>query len=368
MRVLLINGVCGIKSTGRICTDIALDYEAQGHEVKIAYGREYVPAEFEKYAVRIGNDRDAKLHALGSRIFDNAGFMSSQTTKSFLQWADNYDPDLLWLHNLHGYYINIKQLFQWIKSRPEMQVKWTLHDCWAFTGHCCHFSWCGCNRWKTQCEKCPQKKDYPKSLFLDQSKKNYQMKKAIFTGVSGLEIITPSHWLADIVRDSFLGDYPVKVIYNQIDKNAFQYTPSDFRERYQLQDKIIVLGVASVWSERKGLDDFVKLRKLLDDKYAIVLVGIEQKDISDSFGEIIGIARTDSKKELASIYSAADYYFNASKEETFGLTTLEAISCGTKAIVYAGTACEEIADKYGGIVVPQDIQFVYETIKNHAEV
>lgn len=173
MRVLLINSVCGIRSTGRICADLAEQYEKDGHEVKIAYGRiEQVPEKYQKYAVRIGNAFDNKIHGLRTRILDEHGFGSKKVTKDFLKWADEFNPDLLWLHNIHGYYINVELLFEWIKKRPNMQVKWTLHDCWVFTGHCAHFVAVGCEQWKTKCITCKEKHSYPASKIRSNCKKN----------------------------------------------------------------------------------------------------------------------------------------------------------------------------------------------------
>ena len=362
MRVLMINVVCGIRSTGRICTDLAAGLEAEGHEVRIAYGRETVPEQYRKYAVRIGNDWDVRLHGVRSRTLDQHGLGSRGATRRFLAWADEYDPDLLWLHNIHGYFINYELLFDWIKGRPDMQVKWTLHDCWAFTGHCSHFTAVKCDRWKTGCERCPEKKRYPASLLLDNSKDNYARKRAAFTGVKNMTLITPSRWLADLVKESFLREYPVEVHYNTIDTDVFKPTPGDFRERYGLTDKKIVLGVASVWTDRKGLDDFVELSKMLDDDYKIVLVGLTPRQIKALPPKILGLPRTNSTRELAEIYTAADVFVNPSKEETFGLTTVEAISCGTKAIVYKGTACEEIVGTKKGITVEQNVSSVFHVI------
>ena len=172
MKVLMINSVCGIRSTGRICTDLASELEAQGHQVRIAYGRESVPEQYTKYAVRIGNEWDVRLHGVRSRLLDEHGLSSKSATKRFLKWAEEYDPDLLWLHNIHGYYINYELLFDWIKGRPKMQVKWTLHDCWAFTGHCSYFTVARCEQWKTGCTHCVQKKRYPASLLVDNCRKN----------------------------------------------------------------------------------------------------------------------------------------------------------------------------------------------------
>ncbi len=335
MKLLFINSVCGIGSTGRICTDLAQKYESQGHEVKIAYGRNgYVPEKYQKYAVRIGTDLDVKIHGVISRLFDAHGLGSKSATKKFLEWAEEYKPDLLWLHNIHGYYINYELLFEWIKKHPEMEVKWTLHDCWTFTGHCSYFTFAGCDKWKTNCENCPQKKSYPTSFFFDRSQDNFDRKKQVFTGVKNMTLITPSKWLADLVKQSFLKEYPIEVRYNTIDTNIFKPTPSNFREKYGLQNKKIILGVASVWEERKGLRDFLWLSEKLDDSYQIVLVGLSQKQLDTLPKNIIGIRRTNSPKELAEIYTAADVFANPTYEDNYPTTNLEAQACGTPTITY----------------------------------
>ena len=393
MRVLLINSVCGIRSTGHICTDLAQQFEKEGHEVKIAYGRvDEVPEQFQKYAVRIGTDMDLKLHALRTRILDEHGFGSKRATKEFLKWAEEYDPDLVWMHNIHGYYINVEMLFAWIKSRPQMQVKWTLHDCWAFTGHCSHFVAVGCEQWKTLCTTCQETHSYPASKLKSNCKNNYERKKNAFTGVKDLTLITPSKWLAGLTRESFLGEYPVEVHYNTIDTAVFKPTPNNFKEKYSIGKKKIVLGVASTWTARKGLYDFVKLSEMLDSNYIIVLVGISQEefvmkknndnikampntsltDITRSIETNVGIAipsninilyqtiteqkenadkkekagilcipRTNNPKELAEIYTAADIFVNPTYEDTYPTVNLEARACGTQVITYNIGGCVE---------------------------
>ena len=327
MKVLFINSVCGIGSTGRICTDLAQQLEAEGNEVKIAYGRKgTVPEQFQKYAVRIGTDFDCKMHAIQTRLFDTHGFGSKHATKEFLKWAEEYKPDLVWLHNLHGYYINVEMLFDWIKKHPEMQVKWTLHDCWAFTGHCSY---------------CSKLRRYPACFAMSSVSKNFERKRKAFTGVKNMTLITPSKWLADLTRQSFLKEYPVEVHYNTIDTSIFKPTPSDFRERYGLQDKIIVLGVANVWEDRKGLFDFYKLAEMLDDRYAIVLVGLSEKQIKDLPKNIKGIQRTNSPQELAAIYTAADVFVNPTYEDNYPTVNLEAQACGTPVITYDTGGCRE---------------------------
>ena len=337
-------------------------YMAQGHECRIAYGRESVPQQYMRYAYRIGTQWNVRWNALKARVWDNEGFNAKSETIKFLKWADQYDPDLLCLHNLHGYYINLELLFNWIKKRSHMKVEWTLHDCWTFTGHCAHFSFVGCEKWKTGCHHCTQTDRYPMSVLRDASNKNYFRKKTLFCGVRNMTLITPSKWLADLVKASFLKEYPVRIVYNTIDKTVFKPTPSDFLEHYGLQDRFVVLGVASAWDERKGLDDFVELSRRLEDTFQIVLVGLSEKQRKQVPGNILCIPATDSPRELAQIYTAADVFLNPSKEETFGLTTVEALACGTYPVVYKGTACEEIVALYGGSAVEQNLDAVTETI------
>ena len=352
MKYLFINSVCGIRSTGRICTDLARNLESEGHIVKIAYGREpNVPIDSQKYAVKIGNDLDLKMHALKTRLLDEHGLGSKRATKSFLEWANSYNPDVLWLHNIHGYYINYELLFEWIKSRPQMHVKWTLHDCWAFTGHCSYFTLVKCEQWKTHCSYCPQKKCYPGSILKDSSYSNYERKKKAFTGVVDMTLITPSKWLADLVKQSFLREYPVEVHYNNIDTSVFKPSPSNFRERYKLEGKKVILGVASVWDERKGLNDFFKLHKVLDDKYVIVLVGLSEKQLVNLPNGIIGILRTNSPYELAEIYTAADVFFNPTYEDNYPTVNLEAEACGTRVVTYRTGGAPETIKRTDSVVI-----------------
>lgn len=362
MKILFINSVCGIGSTGRIVTGLAEQYMSEGHTCRISYGRMTAPKKYSLITYKIGTELQVIKNAIKARVLDNEAFNAIKETKKFIKWANNYNPDVLWLHNLHGYYMNIDLLFNWIKSRPHMQVKWTLHDCWAFTGHCVHFSVVRCNKWQYQCGDCPQRTEYPESYLKDNSITNYQMKMRAFTGVENMTIITPSQWLADLVKKSFLKEYPIQVVHNEIDRDVFKPTPGCFREKQNLENKYIILGVASIWGKRKGLDDFIKLSAMLDDNCRIVLVGLSKKQIKQLPNQIIGIQRTNSARELAEIYTAADVYVNTSKEETFGMTTIEALACGTPVVVYKDTACEEIANEYGGIVVEQNVEVLKDTV------
>ncbi len=361
MKYLFINSVAGFGSTGRIAAEKCRELMAQGHQCTLAFGRTMANCD-DIPTVQIGSPLDCKLHGLRCRILDDHGFGSRNATRTFLQWVREYDPDVIWLHNLHGYYIHIGELFAYLRTCGK-QILWTLHDCWAFTGHCAYFDFVGCDKWKTGCHHCPEKKAYPQSLVLDGSESNYEKKKALFTGIPNLCLTVPSHWLKNRVEQSFLKDYPVEVIYNEVNRDLFKPTESTFRRDHGLEGKKILLGVASVWDRRKGLEDFVELSKLLDDQYKIVLIGLSQKQIQALPEQILGLPRTDSVEALAAAYSAANVFVNPSVEETFGLTTLEAHCCGTPSVVYENTACQEIAEQFGGIAVPRGARHLLEAVK-----
>lgn len=280
LRILFINTNCGVGSHGRICGELAEEYEKKGYECKIAYGRD-CSNKYSKYGYKIGNRISVYCDVLITRLFDAHEYSCSIATKKFLKWADDFNPDIVWLHNIHGYYLNYKLLFNWIKSKPNLIVKWTLHDAWAFTGHCGVFLTENCEKWKTGCNNCPLRWDYPESKVIDGSKRNYQRKQKAFTGVNNMTLITPSHWLADMVKLSFLKEYPVEVHHNRVDTTIFKPTSSDFRKKYDIVDKCLVLGVANVWPALKGLDDFLELAKMLDDNYVIALVGLSRQQIDD---------------------------------------------------------------------------------------
>lgn len=351
MKYLFINSVAGIGSTGRIVAETCRSLQQQGHQCVIAYGRDKANCD-DIETVCIGSPLDYKIHGVLNRITDRHGFYSRKATGKFLNWVREYDPDVVWLHNIHGYYLHLGLLFGYLKESGK-SIKWTLHDCWAFTGHCAYFDFAGCEKWKTGCHDCPQKKEYPATMLLDNSRRNYEDKKRLFTGLADVQLYVPSQWLADRVKQSFLGRYPVEVVYNTVNTDIFKPTPGTFRENHGLEGKKIALGVASVWDRRKGLEDFVTLAGKLPENWRIVLVGLADSQAEKMPSNVICIPRTNSPRELAEIYTAADVFVNLSVEETFGMTTLEALKCGTRPIVYAGTACEEVVNQFGGTAVAQ---------------
>ncbi|WP_027364665.1 glycosyltransferase [Desulfotruncus alcoholivorax] len=355
MKVLQINSVCGFGSTGRIVTDIASKLRENNIESYIAYGRQTLIDN--DNILKIGNKLDYYIHGGLTRLFDTHALLGSRTaTKRFIEQIKSIDPDIIHIHNLHGYYINIIILFNYLKQTGK-PVVWTLHDCWSFTGHCAYFSYVKCDKWIEGCHKCPQRTSYPASTFWDNSKRNYNIKKDLFTSLENMTIVTPSQWLADLVGKSFLSKYPVKVIHNGIDTDIFK--PVDgkpVREKLKIGNKFIILGVASIWSKRKGLDYFIELSKIIDDDSIIVLVGLDEKQIENLPLNIIGLKRTSNILELVQIYSAADVFVNPSVEETFGLVTAEALACGIPAIVFDSTPGSEIViDDCGFVAEPGNI-------------
>ena len=365
MKYLFLKSVAGFGSTGRIAAEKCRELMAAGHECVLAFGREKANCD-DIRTVQIGSSLDYKLHGLRCRLLDDHGFGSKAATRRFLEWVRQYDPDVIWLHNLHGYYVHIGLLFDYLRTCGK-KVIWTLHDCWAFTGHCAYFDFAGCDKWKTGCHNCPQKKAYPASMGRDGSRGNYEKKRQLFTGIPNLKLIVPSYWLENRVKQSFLKEYPVEVVYNTIDRSVFKPTPGNFREKYGLEGKMILLGVASVWDDRKGLKDFLALSKLLDDRYKIVLIGLTENQITGLPDNILGLPRTNNLQELVQAYTAADVFLNPSVEETFGMTAMEARCCGTEAIVYQDTACEEIVNQFGGIAVPKGAQHLYRAVKKLTE-
>lgn len=366
LNILQINSVCGIGSTGRIATDIHTALQAKGIDSHIMYGR--AEARGCDSAIKISNQLDFYSHALQTRLFDNHGFCSTNATHQAIKALYELKPDIVHLHNIHGYYLNVELLFDYLKQQPNIKVIWTLHDCWPFTGHCSHFDFCSCEKWKTQCFSCPQKNTYPASNGLDNSKNNYQRKKTAFTGVKDLTIVTPSRWLADLVKQSYLKDYPVQVVNNGIDLTVFQPRQSDFRVKYNLVDKFLIMGAASVWSPRKGFDDFIVLAKRLPDNYRLVMVGLPPDKIKTLPNNIIGIHRTDNPTELAEIYSTADVFFNPTYEDNYPTVNLEAIASGTPVITYnTGGSPESVNAEHGFVVAKGDVGAVVEVVKNLAK-
>ena len=338
-------------STGKIMGDIQREAERQGYETISFVGRRKPFKDIN--CVKFGNGVSFWIHVVINTIFDKQGHGSYWPTKRLIERLRQENPDIIHLHNLHGYYLNIPLLFHYLSEEFEGTVFWTLHDCWPITGHCAYFTMSKCEKWKQACCHCPNKKKYPISLFLDASASNFEEKKRLFGGIKNLTVLVPSRWMKELVKDSFLKDKKVIITPNGIDLAIFRYTNnSDILKKYQISpDKKILLGVANIWDTRKGLDDFLQLAQKIDDDHQIVLVGLNRRQIRTMPQNIIGITRTESQTELAALYSAAEIFINPSREESFSLVTVEAFACGTPVIVLGSSAVGELVTEQNGIVL-----------------
>jgi glycosyltransferase involved in cell wall biosynthesis len=361
LKLLQLNTVVNSGSTGRIAEEIGLATLKERHESYIAAA--YTSRPSQSKVIRIGSDIDRKLHGLKTRLLDRHGFGSSIATRHLVNSIDEINPDIVHLHNIHGYYLNIEILFNYLKNL-KAPVVWTLHDCWPFTGHCSHFERVGCYKWQTQCHHCPNKKGYPASWLIDNSKKNYIDKRVLFTGLSNLTIVTPSHWLANHVTNSFLKSYPLQVIHNGINLDLFKPCDDEgVRKKNKLEEHKIILGVASTWKKRKALEDFVKLSLLLKPNERIILVGMSSRQSGNLPSNIIPINRTENTEELAALYSAASVFVNPTYADNFPSTNIEALACGTPVITYnTGGSPEAIGKGTGFVIEKGDITGLYQAI------
>lgn len=349
MKLLQINTTVNSGSTGRIAEEIGSLVMDKGNQSYIAAAFTNRPSRSE--VMPVGSAFDRYKHGLKSRVLDQHGFGSVAATRQLLSKLREINPDILHLHNIHGYYLNVKILFNYLKE-VQKPVVWTFHDCWPFTGHCSYFDAVNCFKWETQCHTCPNKKGYPATWVVDNSANNYRDKKAIFNGLSNLHIICPSHWLANHVKKSFLKNYPVSVVHNGIDLNVFKPSNADtILEKYGISGKKIILGVAGTWDKRKGLDDFIQLNTTLSPDVLIVLVGLSDTQAKVLPGNIKAISRTENTGELAALYSAAAVFANPTWVDNFPTTNLEALACGTPVITYNTGGSPEAVDENTGIVV-----------------
>ncbi len=362
-KVLLVNTVIGPgNSVGRLTEGLYRTLEDYGYECMAAFGRGEAPKGINAY--KIDTKGDIYFHGIMTRLTDRHGFYSKSSTLDFIDLIEEFDPDIIHLHNVHGYYLNIKYLFEYLKKSGR-RVIWTLHDCWSFTGHCSHFEYVGCTKWMNGCVNCEQLSEYPKSM-KDNSEKNYHEKRELFTGLPNMTIVTPSEWLRQRVLQSFLKEYHTIVVPTGVDLSSFSPVKEErnkdnfifrIKNKYMLRGKRVILGVANPWRERKGLTQFINLSKVISDRYAIVLVGLSEDQISSLPSSIVGIKKTESLKELAAYYSMADVYVNLTLEDTFPTTNIEALACGTPVISYkTGGSPESITERTGIIVEKNSVQ------------
>ena len=363
-KLLQINVTANWGSTGKIAEQIGVLAQQHGWESYIAYGR-HMNASANRL-IKIGSTLDTYEHYLENRFFDNEGRASRRATMKFLKEVDKIKPDIVHLHNIHDHYLNYPLLFQYLAEK-NIPVVWTQHDLWAITGRCCYII-PSCERWRNKCHDCPMLNRFS----VDRSLENHQLKKQLFSKIPSLTIVPVSEWLGNTIRQSYLKEHPIKVIHNGIDITMFSPRISGLYEQFCIdnQKKIILLGVACPWSNRKGLRDYLELSERLDNRFVIILVGLSEKQMADFPSNVIGLPKTQSQNELAELYSMSDILLSLSYGETFGMTMVEAYACGTPCIVYDNTAQPEIVTPNTGRVaktgdIDEVARLVYEMTESN---
>ena len=378
-KLLQINPVLRTStSTGRIMKEIGELAMANGWESYVAYskGRDGLPGST-SIPVPVGNKASVAWHGLQTRILDRHGLGSVLATKRFIEDIRRIRPDIIHIHNIHGYFLNYRILFDFL-SHSGIQVIWTVHDCWLYTGHCYHYMYAGCDRWKTGCGHCPQRGKFPRSLLADRSARNFRDKRDAFCSMpeDRLTIVPVSDWMRSEMSESFLKDYRFQVIHNGIDTDVFSPQPaleSEVRRCYGLGDRHVILGIASIWSEEKGLNDFVEMAARLDSDEVIVLVGMDWKQLDDVLSRcgrtvlgdrMVAVKRTADVHQLAGLYSTADVLVNPTWQDNYPTVNLEAISCGTPVVTYrTGGSIEAVAGDTGFVVEQGDIEGLVDAVR-----
>ena len=347
MKVALINQYYGLGSTGKIVSDLQ-DYM---DSIRINSHAFCAMGEVTSRASLYGDVFHLRASQLENRLLGNHGFGFFTTTTKLLSDLDKYKPDIVHLHNIHGFYLNVELLFAYL-VKHNIPVVWTFHDCWPITGHCAYFDYIGCDKWKIACYDCECLSRYPQS-WVDRSKKYFEKKKKMLTSCKNLNIVTPSNWLKEIVNDSFLSTaQSVNVINNGIDLEVFKPQNHDLiKQKMGYKGKTVILGVSSGgFSERKGGKYFAELVDKLDSRYKIILIGVNDDDLSYLPYSIKTIKRTNNQAELAEYYSMADIFLNPTLEDNFPTVNIEALACGTPVITFpTGGSVESVFEGVGAV-------------------
>lgn len=337
--------------------------------VAYSYGRDGVKA-CRSQLLQVGNKMSVAWHGVMTRLFDRHGLASTCATKQLVKDIERIKPDIIHLHNIHGYFLNYKILFNYL-AQSGTPVVWTVHDCWLYTGHCYYYSYVGCDSWQTECHDCPQRRNFPRSLFVDRSRQNYNDKRAAFTSMpkDQLTIVPVSDWISNEMQHSFLRDYPFRTIRNGIDTEVFcPRNSEEVKRMYGLRENCILIGVASIWSREKGIDDFIRLASMLHEDERLVLVGVSTDDKKRLPANVVGISRTDNVQQLAALYSVATSFVNFTYQDNYPTVNLEAIACGTPVVTYrTGGSVESVTEETGIVVNQGDVSAALAAVRKIAK-
>lgn len=364
MKILYINSVYAYGSTGKIVRKLRDEAIAAGHEAYVIYGRRsaigYKGSTISEENVwLIENSTEQKLDIAASVLFDTHGLHSKKNTEAIIAKIISINPDVIHMHNIHGFYLNYPELFSFLKEygRP---VVWTLHDCWAYTGFCAYYDFNECDGWKTGCKKCRYRNEYPYRA-LSRSAKNFELKKAAYEGMN-MVLTTPSAWLKGEVEQSMLSRFSCRVIYNDVSLKDFRYDPGNTVSRYHLENKRIYLACANVWTPQKGFDECMKLASVLDENEVLVMVGLSEKQMKKLPANVLGIPHCNID-ELRNWYSACDAFFNPTLEDNYPTVNLEAAACGAPIVTYRTGGSPESAGAHGVSVDRYDFEAAHAQLK-----
>ena len=346
MKVMFINSVVDYGSTGKIVRDLATGLKTQGAEVLMVYGRHEAKDETDTF--NMSDSLGMYTHLFMTRFFGRNGLHSHKATRKLIDKIKEFNPDTIHIHNIHGYYCHVPMLMAYLKT-TDIKIIWTLHDAWLVSGSSAYFDFNGCSHWNQGCEVCTSTRDYPEVFGMKRQKKNLDWKKEFIGGLPNIHFITPSQWLKDLIGTTYLAHFPCDVIYNGINMDLFKPTHNEVLKT-RFQDKKVLLGIASKWERRKGLEDFIKLSEILDPKYQIVLIGLDEKQIKTLPSNIVGLTRTSDAKELAAYYTLAHAFLNPTYEDNYPTTNIEALSCDTHVVAYDTGGNKEVP---GITIVPQ---------------
>ena len=350
MKVLTIN-TAPYGSVARIAIETAELAEKHNIEVRLSFGYSSHPIESKYVYYHTGNFLSSVIDMILSRMTGLMGTFSFLYTLMYLRKIKKYNPDIIHLHNLHGC-MNLGLIMDYIKKYKK-PVIWTFHDCWALTGHCVHFDYVQCMKWKSNCHHCPIYRSFPEA-YIDNSRYMHKKKKQWFSNLEKAILVAPSYWMSEQIKESYLSNYPIKVIQNGINLSTFKISKSNFKQKYKINTKFILLGVAFGWGPKKGLDTFIRLANDLIDEFQVVLVGTNKESEKCLPSNIISIHATQNQAELAEIYNGADLFVNLTREDTFPTVNIEALACGTPVITYRTGGSPEIIDETCGCVVEKD--------------
>lgn len=365
MKVLFVNSVCDYGSTGKIVRDLANGLKKEGHEVLICYGRHQAKEDTDTFY--IGDKLTTYSHVFMTRVFNRHGLHSNRATQKLIEKIETFNPDVIHLHNLHGYYLNVEMLFEALKTFKG-KIYWTFHDCWPISGSSAYFDYHGCKTWDEGCVECNSTRDYPEALVFKRQKTNFLWKKKAFSGLDNLTLVTPSYWLKELLAKSFLAQYPCEVIHNGINTNLFKPTyDAELTKKYE--NKLVLLGVASIWEQRKGLNDFIKLSTMISDNYKIVLIGLTEEQKKSLPTAIDGVLRTDSAEQLAAYYTLSHRFINPTYEDNYPTTNIEALCCHTPVIAYDTGGNKEVSIKPFMTIVPQgDLEAIVHELNSNKNI